>query len=239
MAIPYVGGELDIFVHARNWKRYWSSRVAPWVRGRVLEVGAGFGANTPLFVRPGVSRIWALEPDPELAGRLRAAHGEEMGGVPLHILTGTLESVPDELRFDTVLYIDVLEHIADDRDELLRAAARLDAGGHLIVVAPAHQSLYTDFDRAIGHHRRYTRASLCVCAPPGVSLVKVEYLDSFGLLASLSNRWLRQSLPTLRQIRFWDRFIVRASIPLDAITGHHLGKSVLAVWKKDPPPPSR
>ena len=67
----YVGGELDLFARAVNWKRYFRSELAPFIRGDVLEVGAGIGEPTR-HLGDGRQRTWlCLEPDPRLAGRLR------------------------------------------------------------------------------------------------------------------------------------------------------------------------
>jgi hypothetical protein len=129
--------------------------------------------------------------------------------------------------------MDVLEHIADDRAELEMAADRLRPGGHLIVLAPAHQWLFAPFDAAIGHFRRYTKGTLGAAAPAALPLIRLVYLDSAGMLASLGNRLLlRSSMPTPRQIAFWDRVLVRCSRWTDPMFGYTLGKSVLAVWRK-------
>jgi hypothetical protein len=101
------------------------------------------------------------------------------------------------------------------------------------VLAPAHQRLYTAFDAAIGHHRRYALKELLMLAPVGLSVVRARYLDAAGLLASASNRMvLKQSMPTPGQIRLWDRVMVRASRWLDPVLAFRLGKSVLVVWQK-------
>jgi hypothetical protein len=69
----YVGGELELFARAANWKRYWSHVLGPCVRGRVLDVGAGLGATARLFARhEGVDSWLALEPDASLAAEMRA-----------------------------------------------------------------------------------------------------------------------------------------------------------------------
>src|SRR5207237_4256248 len=68
----YPGNELEVFAHARNWKRYWSGLIAPYVQGDVLELGAGLGVNTFLLRRGGHRRWVALEPDPRLYEHLRA-----------------------------------------------------------------------------------------------------------------------------------------------------------------------
>jgi SAM-dependent methyltransferase len=229
----YIGSELDVFAGATNWKQYWRSHVAPFVSGDVAEVGAGIGANTALLCSGGRVRQWTcLEPDPKLAQRLRGSLRSDSGRCT--IIVGTLEDVGDGDRFDSVVYIDVLEHINDDRAELQRAAAHLRPGGTLIVLAPAHQWLFTAFDAAIGHYRRYTKGSLAAAVPSGLSVQVLMYLDSVGLLASAANRlFLRSASPTPSQIRIWDRVFVTSSKLLDPLLGHSVGKSVLGIWRKE------
>jgi SAM-dependent methyltransferase len=231
--LPYIGQELDIFAHAANWKRYWSSHVCPFLSGDVLEVGAGIGANTPLLT-PDRFRSWVcLEPDARLAERATAAFTGNPATSGCKVVVGTTSSLPPEPCFDALLYIDVLEHIEDDKDELRRAAGLLRPGGRVIVLSPAHQWLYTAFDRSIGHCRRYDRASLTACSPEGCALSRMWYLDSVGMLASSANRLLlHQAMPDLRQILFWDRYLVRPSTLLDRLLMHSVGKSILAVWSK-------
>jgi SAM-dependent methyltransferase len=236
----YVGQELELFAHARNWKRYWSATIRPYLRGDVLEVGAGIGANTRLLLDEqsgAISRWVCLEPDARLLEQLRTSLNSrtDAAGVRIEPRLGTMADLNPTEQFDAVLYIDVLEHIADDSDEMRRAAAHLREGGRCIVLSPAHQWLFSEFDAAIGHHRRYSRKSLKAAAE-GVHSLRLErlcYLDSCGLLASTANRLLlRQSMPDLRQILFWDRFLVRGSRLLDPLLLHRAGKSVLGVWTR-------
>lgn len=239
--LPYVGNELELFAHARNWKRYWGSVVGPYLRGDVLEVGAGLGANTQrLRAQASTVRRWVcLEPDSRLLEQLRSAvsppatPSREMTNVEARL--GTVESLNVSEQFDAILYIDVLEHIPDDALEIGRAAARLRDGGHLIVLSPAHGWLFSAFDKAIGHHRRYTRESMKETAA-GIDRLRLErcwYLDACGLFASAANRLLlRQAMPTLSQILFWDRVLVPGSRVLDPLLLHGFGKSVLAIWKR-------
>jgi hypothetical protein len=231
--LPYVGQELDVFAHAKRWKRYWSSCVRPFLTGDVLEVGAGIGANTPMLT-PHLVRSWTcLEPDAKLAQRAAAALAADSSTAQCQVLVGTTQTVQENLRFDTLLYIDVLEHIEQDKEELERAATLLNKGGNLIVLSPAHQWLYTAFDESIGHFRRYDRAGLTACGPSSCTLRRLWYLDSVGLLASCGNRFLlHQAMPELRQILFWDRYLVPCSTLTDRLLFHRAGKSILAVWTK-------
>ncbi len=228
----YIGQELEIFAHAVRWKAYYASLLKPYIGQRVVEVGAGMGATTP-FLCDGSQETWiCLEPDPDLerslaemttAGKLPACCQSRPGAVP--------DLGPE--RFDTFIYIDVLEHIRDDAAELRLAAEHLEPGGRLIVLSPAHQSIFSPFDKAIGHFRRYNRRSFLPLELKNCCMEKILYLDSAGLLLSLGNRLLlRKPMPTLKQILFWDRRIIPISKVLDRLTGFRLGKSILAIWKR-------
>src|SRR5580704_2686712 len=129
----YAGSELELFEKARNWKAYWRAQISGFVRGDVLEVGAGIGANTRTLAGLKYERWTCLEPDAALAARIELPPGGRH-----ETAVGTLADLTAEAQFDAILYIDVLEHIEDDGGEMARAAARLKAGGALIVLAPAH-----------------------------------------------------------------------------------------------------
>jgi SAM-dependent methyltransferase len=230
-AYEYVGGELELFANAGNWKRYFADLLQPFVRGRVLEVGAGIGETARVLSNASVASWVCVEPDPALADRIaavRLATGERPA-----IIVGDITATPAAPAFDTILYIDVLEHIEDDGGELARAAERLAPGGHLVILAPAFQFLFSAFDRAIGHHRRYTKRTLARAAPRGVVPVMVRYVDSAGMLLSLANRMLlRQSLPKLRQILFWDRRVIPLSRRIDPWLRHRFGRSIIGVYRR-------
>jgi SAM-dependent methyltransferase len=227
----YVGSELDLFAAVRHWKSYWSAEMRQFIKGDVLEVGAGIGSNARYLDTGQLGRFVCLEPDTQLVGRLE----DELrsGARKYEAVCGTLESLPAGEQFDTICYIDVLEHIEDDRAELNRAAAHLRPGGRVIVLSPAHQWLFTPFDAAIGHFRRYTRTMVTAISPQGVELESCRYLDSIGLAASVANLcFLKQSMPTRQQLHFWDTFIVPTSRVTDRLLRHSIGKTIVAVWRK-------
>lgn len=226
----YAGSELDLFAKVVNWKSYWSRQMAPFIAGDVLEVGAGMGANTP-FVDRGTAGNWVcLEPDAALASEL-SGKLKRKASPPYETICGTLRTLDAQRLFDTILYVDVLEHIEDDREELRLASAHLRPHGRLVVLSPAHQWLFSPFDASIGHHRRYNRAMLRRISPDGLRLERLRYLDCAGLSASASNMLLRQPMPTAAQLQFWDRWIVPISRVLDPVFLYSLGKSILAVWR--------
>jgi len=229
----YAGSELELFADARNWKNYFCGKLRPYLGEEVVEVGAGLGSTSRLLSK-GLEKRWlCLEPDAALAraieGRVRA------GELPAccEVQVRTLAELDAGERFDTILYIDVLEHIEDDRAELATAARFLRPGGRLAVLSPARQFLFSDFDRAIGHHRRYDKRGLRAVVPEGLEEERVFYLDSAGMLASMANRFLlRQSSPSAKQIQTWDRLLVPISRVLDRLLAHRLGKSIVGIWRK-------
>ena len=199
-------------------------------------MGAGLGATTAVLC-DGTQRRWlCLEADREMARRLESEIGAGRLPACCGAMAGIVADLPADARFDAVVYIDVLEHIESDAHELAGAAQRLERGGALIVVAPAHGWLYSPFDAAIGHHRRYTKRSLTEAVPTWLEPVTLVYLDSAGLLASAANRaLLRRKLPTARQIATWDGLMIPVSRWLDPWLRFGVGKSVLGIWRaRDP-----
>ncbi len=229
----YVGEELDVFAHAVNWKSYFRSVLRPLLRGTVLEVGAGIGGTTAVLCEEGHKDWLCLEPDAGLADRLRQRVGELGLSVSPRVVCGDLDSLEQTDQFDAIIYIDVLEHIEDHKAELISATRYLREGGALIVLSPAHQYLYTEFDRAIGHYRRYKRAMMEEITPPGLEVERIWYMDAVGMLLSLGNRLLlRSAQPTVKQVKLWDRLFVPCSRLIDPLTGWRLGKSIIAVWRR-------
>ncbi|MEP0313257.1 MAG: class I SAM-dependent methyltransferase [Hyphomonas sp.] len=230
--IDYIGDELQLFENAQNWKAYFANRLKPFICGSVAEVGAGLGGTTRTLCSGDEISWAAIEPDPCLCREIKrkVADGELPANVKPSL--SVLADRPVSEKFDTILYIDVLEHIEEDANEAARAAERLRPGGHLVVLAPAHQFLFTPFDSAIGHYRRYSRASLRALSPPGLTLQSCFYLDSVGMLASLANKLLlSQSHPKLSQILLWDRAMVPVSRIVDPLLLNSLGKTVVAIWR--------
>jgi SAM-dependent methyltransferase len=226
----YRGRELETFALAHRWKRYFADLLGPFIEGRVLEVGAGIGSTTRALWSDRVRRWTCLEPDPALARQLVELRLGPGARAP-EVVVGTLDQLDTTQRFDTILYVDVLEHIEDDRAETRRAADRLAAGGRLVVLSPAYPFLYSAFDAEIGHHRRYTAESLAAAMPGSLRREALFYADGVGLLLSLANRvLLRQSLPTARQVELWDRVVIPISRLLDPLVGRRFGRSVIGVY---------
>jgi SAM-dependent methyltransferase len=233
MTFDYQGSELEPFATAATWKSYVATMIQPWLGSRVLEVGAGIGTNLQFLAINPDQQWFALEPDRTMTEIIRRKIADQKLPRSCYVIDGTLAHIAQQEFYDTILYIDVLEHIADDREELRHAVQHLRTGGHLVVLAPAHPLLYSRFDQAIGHYRRYSLEGLKQLTPPGCSIADCTMLDSVGFFASLANRLLlRSDQPSHRQIAFWDRCLVPMSRVADRLTGYRLGKTALIIWQR-------
>jgi len=232
-SIKYPGQELKLFEKAINWKKYFSQLLQPCIHGTVLECGAGIGATTKML-NNGTYHEWILlEPDKEMANLLRNKISRNELPANCKVIEGTISSFENKSVFDTILYIDVLEHIENDNEEIERAAFCLNNGGHLIILSPAFPSLYSKFDNAIGHYRRYTKKKLRSLLPASLKQRSLRYLDSSGFFLSFTNRiFLKQKYPTEKQVHFWDKLLIPVSKISDKIFNYSFGRSILGIWQK-------
>jgi len=147
--------DLELLRAATRYQQWVLSALQPHVTGTVLEVGAGIG-NFTRWIARSASRLVALEPEADMAREI-----EGLGLRNVQVLTTPLEELVDsEWRFDSVVLINVLEHLRDDQQALLIAHRLLRPGGCAGILVPAHPSLYGSLDRTYGHLRRYTRAGV-------------------------------------------------------------------------------
>ena len=230
-SFKYPGDELVLFQHATHWKKYFSRQIKPYIKGDVLEVGAGIGSTT-LLLNDGSAPQWLmLEPDEKMSSSLKKKIEANEFPANCRLQTGMIGQLT--AAFDTIIYIDVLEHIENDAEELKKAATLLNPGGYIIVLSPAFQFLYSPFDKAIGHCRRYTKKNFRQISPEGLQLISNRYYDTVGYFAALMNKLvLRQKYPGLNQVKFWDKWIVPVSKVSDKIFLNSFGKSIIVVWKK-------
>ena len=229
----YIGSELELFKHANNWKSYYAKFLNKYLNGDVLEVGAGIGETTHSLCKGNFDSWVCLEPDPALTEII--SKKKKSGYLPsfIEVITSTIDGVDSDRKFDSILYIDVIEHIENDTKELERASSYVKPGGHLLILVPAHNYLFSNFDKSIGHFRRYNKKMLRNVAPNDMNEVDLRYLDSMGLFASLANKlFLKQKYPELKQIKFWDNFIIPASKITDSFSFYLIGKTVIGIWEK-------
>jgi SAM-dependent methyltransferase len=171
--------ELASLSDARNFTSWIVSALRPALGASILEVGAGFGAiSCAIADRAPDATVLAIEP----AGNVYATLTERCATYS-NVATRQITSGELDATFDTVLYVNVLEHIEDDVAELRTAFGLTRAGGWLGLFVPAMPSLYGSLDYKSGHFRRYTPATLRQrVEEAGFVDVSVRYFDPLGAL---------------------------------------------------------
>lgn len=227
----YPGKELEALSVARNYHRWIVGEIASYLGRRVAEVGAGVGSVSELILERDVDELFAFEPSgnmyPVLAGKL----GRETRVTLINDFFSPRYSAGN---FDSVVYINVLEHIEDDRAELTQAFESLSPGGHLAVFVPACSWLYSDFDRQIGHFRRYTKPGLCErVTTAGFTVVKARHFDIAGIIPWYVNFVLfgADSIGG-RSVALYDRLIVPVMRVVEGVIPPPAGKNVLLIARK-------
>jgi glycosyltransferase involved in cell wall biosynthesis/ubiquinone/menaquinone biosynthesis C-methylase UbiE len=228
---------LDNLADGSNYADWIASLAEPWLGARVLEVGAGHGTLT-WRLRSHASTVVATELSARAADRLRDRYADDKG---VEVICGDIETVTRDAEFDTIVVVNVLEHIEDDEKALRQMASALPTGGHLVLYVPAFEALYSDFDRRIGHFRRYSKHDLRAAAlASGLDLAELRYVNSIGAIAWWVVAKQLNQIPTQAGlVQLYDRLAVPVVRAVEAAFHPPFGQSVLCVLRKPSGPTSR
>jgi SAM-dependent methyltransferase len=237
-ALAYAGRDLESMSLAHNYHRWILDLFAPHLGRRVVEVGAGAGSFSELLLAREPESLTLVEPDAGMHRLLVSRVGALPTRARVRVFNDTFANVArrvaEEERPDSVVYVNVLEHVREDEAELRLAAGALPVGGRVFLFVPAFQWLYGSFDRQVGHQRRYTRAELeAKCARAGLRVLKSVYFDAAGVLPWwLKYRVLRSEKMEPAAVRFYDEFCVPVVRRVEALVPPPVGKNVLLVAEK-------
>lgn len=224
--IYYDGFELDTFDAAKKFRNYQIYYLKSYIKDPFLEVGAGKGGLTNLYEKF-TKDITLLEPDNKLFQILKKKFKKKK----IKIKNQTIDKI--KFKYQTIIYFDVLEHIKDDLKEVKVASKKLKKSGNLIFNVPAHQLFYNEFDKAVGHFKRYNKKDFQdIEKKTDLKIEKLIYYDSIGLLFLILNKIFRLKKTNLKnKIYFWNILIPLSKI-IDKLTFNKFGKSLLCVFKK-------
>jgi SAM-dependent methyltransferase len=134
---------------------------------------------------------------------------------------------------DTIVCLNVLEHIEDDKRALQHMHAVLRPGGRALLIVPAFESLYGPIDRNLGHFRRYSQANLRRLGESTGFRTMVRFFNVVGLFGWwLNAKVLKRTEQSPSQIRLFDRVIVPALSRVEAVAPPPFGQSIFAVLEK-------
>jgi SAM-dependent methyltransferase len=218
---------------AKNYFAWQSRLVVRELGQRVVEVGCGIGNFTGLLLDREL--VVALDREEACVQNLRERFP---GRANLHALTCEAASgaFRDLARFrpDSVVCVNVLEHIEDDSVALRAMAEILVPGGIIVLLVPAFDALYGPIDRNLGHYRRYRRGSLVRLADSaGLDVRKLRYVNAVGFFGWWVNaRVLQRETQSDGQVAVFDRWIVPVLSALEGAVAPPFGQSLLAVLRR-------
>ena len=225
-------GEAELWANEANLPRYnldivrkLSSLASS--NARVLEFGAGIGSLAQIWAKQKGIKPICLEIDPNLKNIIQERGFE---------CYSNLEDI--EGQFDLIYSSNVLEHIEDDQKALEQLYQKLKPDGALALYLPAFQCLYSDFDAAIGHYRRYEKDGIKnKLKSTNFIIERCEYADSIGFFAWLTTKTKKYDQNSDKnnnlQLKFYDQYIFPVSGVLDKLGMKYMfGKNLLAIARK-------
>ncbi len=233
----YIGKDLEAMSFAVNYHRWILDEFRPHLGEHIVEVGAGTGNFSRLLLAESPRSLALVEPSEMFELLERTISGiESQTDVTLYhsIFRNAANAIVEKKRPDTVIYINVLEHIEDDLGELKAIYQTLADGGRSLIFVPALQSLYGAFDRKVGHFRRYSKHELEEkCRSAGFIIERSKYFDVPGILPwFIKYRILRSDTLTPAAVALYDRLAVPFVKRFESFIPIPVGKNILMVLRK-------
>ena len=224
---PVGAATLERLAAASNYNRWLFDRVSRWIGKRVLEIGAGVG-NLSAFVADR-ERVVLSDADVYYLERLRERFAGHRNIAVAEVRLPAADTTLVAERFDTIICLNVLEHIEDDRASLAAMRRLLQPHGRLVLLVPALPGLYGTLDEALGHFRRYTRAELArKYRETGFHLRHLEYFNLAGIPGWwFAGRVLKRRLIPAGSLRWYDALV--PVFRLETLLPWRVGQSLIAV----------
>lgn len=221
---------LEDLVEAENYRRWLVDLALPYLGDDPLEVGSGLGHYAADWAAAGVARWTASEADESRLHRLQ----QRFAGDPVVSVRELAVPIEESAEHSAVVAYNVLEHIPDDVGALKAFAGLLRQGGRVVLVVPAFPGAMSRFDRAIGHQRRYRRASLRrVTEAAGLNVEVLRHVNSIGLFGwYIVVKGLRTQPKAGLMLTVYDRGVVPWLRRIEARIVPPFGQSLFLVASK-------
>ena len=228
----YFGKDLEAMSFALNYHQWIADEFSPYIGPCAAEVGAGTGNFSEFVLQRGAKKLFAFEPSSNMYPLLRERFISDNRVEVRNSLFVDSNSEFVE-SFDSVLYVNVLEHIELDSEELRVAYRTIKAGGYLLIFVPALQCLYSALDNKLGHFRRYHKRDLCdVVTGAGFDITCVKYFDIAGIIPWYLAFVLMKKTMTGGNVSAYDRFVVPPMRFIEGLLAPPIGKNILLVASK-------
>ncbi len=231
----YVGKDLEAMSFAVNYHKWILEEFRPFLGKKFVEVGAGTGSFSEMLLGEKPENLALIEPS-EMFEFLEQNISQIETETTVNYYNAIFSETAGKLKEkpDTIIYVNVLEHIEDDRGELLKVYETLETGGHCLIFVPALMSLYGAFDEKVGHFRRYTKSELEDKArTAGFKIETSKYFDFVGIFPwYIKYKLLRSDSLESGAVTAYDKFAVPVTKQFERFLKFPVGKNILTVLKK-------
>jgi SAM-dependent methyltransferase len=172
--------EFQALGEAQNYRAALISEFSDFLHGNVIEIGAGIGHMTGELLRLSkIDHLLSVEPEASFCKKHRELYPKA------ELIEGRITDVKENVHWDAILSVNVLEHIEADEQELSRYSKLLrQHGGTRCLFVPARPEIYAPIDRDFGHFRRYVKDELvCKLKNSGFSVISIDYFNMLGYFA--------------------------------------------------------
>ena len=215
---------------AARYNRWMFDRLRRWVGRRVLEIGSGIGNLSAFLVDR--ERLVLTDTREEYLERLRQRFAEHRNVAVERLYLPNEHGALAGQHFDTIICLNVLEHVDDDIGSLAQIRGMLAPGGRLVLLVPALPALYGTMDRALGHHRRYKRRALAeLLRTTGYAVPHIEYFNLAGVPGWwLAGRVLRRPMIPPGSLKLYDALV--PLFRLERLLPWRVGQSLIAIGER-------
>ena len=229
----YAADDLETIREARLYGAHVFDLFRPHIGRRVLEVGCGIGTMSQKLA--GIADIVVgIEPNAACIERVASAmrHEPKFSLRACHLEECDIDELRSH-RFDTVYCVNVLEHIEADVAALHMFRDAIVPDGHVLIFVPAVAAAYGPLDAELGHHRRYSKATLGrAFAAAGLELTMLRYTNPIGLIGWMYNAHVSKTrVHSVAQVRLFERLVAPWALPLERLITPPIGLSLMAVGR--------
>jgi 2-polyprenyl-3-methyl-5-hydroxy-6-metoxy-1,4-benzoquinol methylase len=228
---------LDSFRQAKNFNQWMYNTIAPWCKGDILEIGSGIGNISEFFVK-NERNIFLSDLRNEYCNLLskRFSNNKFVIGIEIiDLVDPNFDSKYNYLfnRFDTLFSLNVVEHIEDDILAIHNCKKLLKEDGNLIILVPAYSILYCNYDKELGHYRRYNRLSLKQLFKRNELNIKAQFsFNAFGILGwFILGKIFRRKLLQSSQLNIYNQLVLIIKW-LDYLLLNRIGLSQVIIGHK-------
>lgn len=222
---------------APAFNKWMYSEISAYSKGEILEIGSGLGNISTHFIENG-SLITLSDIDNFYIQHLQKEFPQLQPGKTLLSIDLTKENFKNNYsnlaeKFDTVFLLNVLEHLENEANAIQNCNYLLKKNGTLIILVPAYSFLFSEMDKALNHHRRYTSGKLTeIISKENFTIKKSFYFNALGIGAWLYGKLMKYKSPPDSKMKFYDKLTAIGKI-VDKILFNKLGLSVIVIANKN------